>query len=93
MIVGVVTLLRKMFSFSNGCLQFVQNMKAVRILNLIVNFRLFLHSQYNLQNMNQGGLVHVLTLRLDSGVLLCWYNFQLASLITPIVVCLYYVVM
>ena len=39
-IVSVVTLLRKMLSFSNGCLQFVQNMSAVCILNLIVNFRL-----------------------------------------------------
>ena len=32
--------------------------------------------------MNQAGLVHVLTLRLDGGALLCWYNFHLASLIT-----------
>ena len=68
------TLLRNMLSFSNRCSQSVQNMNAVRILSLIVDFRHFTQP-YNLRNMNQAGLVHVLTLRLESDALLC-YNFQ-----------------
>ena len=43
-----VILLRKVLSFSNGCSQFVQNMNAVCILNLIVDFRL-LHSHITLK--------------------------------------------
>ena len=50
-------------------------MDAVRILKLIVDFQTFTQP-YNLQNMNQAGLVRVLTLRLDGGALLYWYNFS-----------------
>ena len=70
------TLLRKMLSFSNGWV-FAICTKYGRCSYFEADSRFQTFTQpYNLQNMNQAGLVRVLTLRLDGGALLYWYNFS-----------------